>query len=75
MQALRQILDVKNHSLNIHLPDDFNAKRVEIIILPLDSQPVKIENIAKLRGKLKLTEKQYLDFQTYIKQLLPVFLS
>jgi hypothetical protein len=34
MNAIRQYIDVKNNKLNIVLPDDFTAKRVEVIILP-----------------------------------------
>jgi len=34
MNAIRQFIDVNNHSFNVTLPDDFTAKRVEVIILP-----------------------------------------
>ncbi|TDE42319.1 hypothetical protein E0I26_14310 [Flavobacterium rhamnosiphilum] len=34
MEAIRQIVKVKNHKINITLPDDFNADEVEVIILP-----------------------------------------
>lgn len=34
MNAIRQYIDVKNNKLNIVLPNDFTAKRVEVIILP-----------------------------------------
>ena len=34
MEAIRKIVTVKNHQINITLPDDFNAKEVEVIILP-----------------------------------------
>lgn len=62
MQALRQILDVKGHSIHILLPNDFNADKVEIIILPLKER-VKKKRVANLRGKLKLSDTQYSDFQ------------
>ncbi|WP_395053004.1 hypothetical protein [Flavobacterium sp.] len=35
MEAIRQIVSVKNHSINIILPDDFNADEVEVIIMPV----------------------------------------
>lgn len=66
MQALRQIIDIKNHSLNIHLPNDFNADKVEVIILPLEEKTQK-RGIADLRGKLNLSETQYNDFQEDVK--------
>ena len=66
MQALRQILDVKSHSLNIRLPNDFNAYKVEVIILPLEEKAKK-KGVANLRGKLNLSDAQYNDFQEDVK--------
>lgn len=34
MKAIKQIIEVKNHTFTVVLPDDFTAKRVEVIILP-----------------------------------------
>jgi hypothetical protein len=34
MQAIRQIIEVKNHTFTVVLPDDFTASSVEVIILP-----------------------------------------
>jgi predicted nucleic acid-binding protein len=67
MQALRQILDVKGHSLNIRLPDDFTANKVEVIILSLEENTRK-KRIASLRGKLNLSDVQYSDFQKDVKK-------
>ena len=33
MQAIRQTVKVKDHKINISLPDDFNADEVDVIIL------------------------------------------
>jgi len=66
MQALRQIVNVKNHSLNIVLPNDFAADKVEVIVLSVDEQPIKKSAISNLRGKLNLTTDQYNDFQKYV---------
>lgn len=40
MEAIRQTVKVKNHKINITLPDDFNAEEVEVIILAV---PAKYE--------------------------------
>lgn len=66
MEVLRQIVDVKNHKLNILLPKDFSAEKVEVIILSVEEQHVKKNSISGLRGKLKLTNDQYNDFQQYV---------
>ena len=34
MEAIRQIVKVKNHKISITLPDDFTADEVEVIIIP-----------------------------------------
>jgi hypothetical protein len=34
MQAIKRIIEIKNHTFKVMLPDDFTAKRVEVIILP-----------------------------------------
>lgn len=34
MEAIRKIVKVKNHQINITLPEDFYADEVEVIILP-----------------------------------------
>jgi len=66
MQAVRQIVDVKNQVLNINLPEDFKASKVEVIVLPLDEK-AKAKGVARLRGKLNLSQQQYDDFQDDIK--------
>lgn len=37
MQAIKQIIEVKNHTFTVVLPDDFTASRVEVIIMPTTS--------------------------------------
>ncbi len=66
MQALRKIVNVKNHSCKIILPDDFKADKVEVIILPLEEKAKK-KRVANLRGKLNLSDNQYIDFQEDVK--------
>ena len=67
MQALRQIIEVKNHSLNILLPERFTTNKVEVIVLSVEEPTVQKNSIAKLRGKLNLSDKQHEDFQQYVK--------
>ena len=42
MEAIRQIVTVKNHQINITLPLDFIAEEVEIIILPTEKKEITI---------------------------------
>lgn len=66
MEAIRQILFVKNKSVNIKLPENFKASKVEVIVLPIEEK-LKNSSIAGLRGKLNLSKDQYNDFQEDVK--------
>ena len=43
MNALRELVDVHGRTVTIHLPDDFHAKRVEVIVLDADMPPASTE--------------------------------
>ena len=45
MEAIRQTVKVKNHTISIILPDNFNADEVDVIILPSE----KKDRIPKVR--------------------------
>jgi hypothetical protein len=62
MKAIRQIMEVNGQVLHVTLPKDYNEKKVEVIILPLETDEPKDGKVAHLRGKLQLTEDQYNDF-------------
>jgi hypothetical protein len=66
MKALRQVVKVKNHSFSIILPNDFEADKVEVIILPIDEVPAEKGSVSDLRGKLNLSGEQYNSFHQYI---------
>jgi hypothetical protein len=53
MEAIRKIVKVKNHSITISLPDDFDAKEVEVIIFPsnADSYTIPQWQIDKVRER------------------------
>ena len=55
MDAIRQFIDVKDHSFRVILPDNFNANRVEVIVLP------SIENDFELSDKSKKMLDERLD--------------
>jgi hypothetical protein len=42
MEAIRQIVTVKDHQINITLPIDFVADEVEVIILPTDKKEIDV---------------------------------
>ena len=66
MDAIRKIVLVKNNSLKINLPENFKANKVEVIVLPVEEKS-KSKGIARLRGKLNLSQDQYNNFQEDVK--------
>lgn len=68
MNAIRQILEVSGQVLRITLPEGYNEKKVEVIILPVETNLSKNGKVAHLRGKLQLTEDQYNDFNQSIEK-------
>jgi hypothetical protein len=76
MQAIKQIIEVKDHTFNVVLPKDFTAKRVEVIILPCNSendipQWQQIESERRYNEYLKNPEIAILneDFMTKLDNL------
>lgn len=68
MQAIRQIVEVKGQILEITLPDNFNEKQVEVIILPVEKIESSGKEVSHLRGRLNLTEEQYNEFQANVNE-------
>ena len=59
MYAIRQIQQVHNHTVLVHLPTDFSTDRVEVIIFPIPLStaklPVKLGNEAPAGARRFLT--------------------
>lgn len=67
MQAIREIVEIRNQTLKIILPKRFDNSRVEVIVLPYEQKVEKHNKKASsLRGKLCLTKQQYDDFHNEI---------
>ncbi len=73
MNAIRQFIEVKDHSFNVILPEDFSAKRVVIIILPSDNDVQISKETQNLLDKrldhyLKNPEKVS-DFDEFMQEM------
>lgn len=55
MIAIREIHDVKSGKVTIKLPQNFDAKRVEIIVLPVDDSDGNSEDASQGLRDLLLT--------------------
>ncbi|WP_166923650.1 hypothetical protein [Flavobacterium poyangense] len=74
MDAIRQFIEVKDHSFQVTLPNDFTANRVEVIILPLQNDTFELpESTQKiLEERLEQYRKNpndVSDFDQLLKEL------
>ncbi len=68
MKAIRQIMEVNGQVLHVTLPKNYNEKKVEVIILPIETNESTNGRVAHLRGKLQMTEDQYNDFYQSLEE-------
>jgi hypothetical protein len=73
MQAIRQIVKVKNHKINITLPDDFNAEEVEVIILPksnnMEIPQWQIDQVRERTEKYLKNPSSAQDIDDFLKEI------
>ena len=74
MEAIRQTVKVKNNTISIVLPDDFNAEFVDVIVLPSHDKEYSIPQwqIAEVRERTIEYFKNpsiALDFDDVMKDL------
>jgi virulence-associated protein VagC len=69
MDTLIKTVVIKNHILHLDmvLPKDFTAKKVKVTITAEEDKVVE-NPIKKLRGKLKVSDKQYNDIQDFLNE-------
>ena len=71
MNAIRQIVEVKDHKLNIELPENFDSEYAEVIIFAKDeSFDFEISEEEKVLMRKRLAESKEEDFEDWdsIKQ-------
>lgn len=73
MEAIRQTVKVKNHTINITLPDNFNAEEVDVIILPSSSEYTipqwQIDEVRKRTEKYLKNPESATDIDDFLKEI------
>jgi len=73
MQAIRQTVKVKDHKINITLPDDFNADEVDVIILPafqsFDIPQWQIDQVRERNEKYLKNPENVSDIDDFLKEI------
>ncbi len=66
MNAIRQIVEVKNHKLNIELPENFDAEYAEVIIFPKEEElDFEISEYEKAFMRKRVAEAKEADFEDW----------
>ena len=66
MNAIRQIVEVKDHKLNIELPENFDSEYAEVIIFAKDeSFDFEISEDEKALMRKRLVESKEEDFEDW----------
>lgn len=68
--VVRTIVTPDKNSISINVPDSYIGKRIEVLVYATDElveSNTPANDVKDYRGALKLSEKQYNDFQQYVK--------
>jgi hypothetical protein len=70
---IRTTITPKNQDLSIHIPEDYVGRQIEVLLYAVDEllqeEKTAPKKSADFRGKLKLTNEQYTDFQNHLKDI------
>lgn len=74
MEAIRQIISVKNHSVTVVLPDDFTADKVEVIILPVQNDEYQVpqwqvDQVRERTENYLKNPKNVTDIDDFLKEI------
>lgn len=71
MEAIRRFVKVKNHQVNIILPENFHAEEVEVIILAKNESNIQLSNEQKriLEERINEPETEYINSTESLEKL------
>ena len=73
MEVIRRFVKVKNHQVNITLPEDFNAEEVEVIILPTSKEyqipQWQFDEVREQKEKNMKNQESAKDYEDFLKEL------
>jgi len=70
---VRTIITPENQDVSIHIPEDYVGRQIEVLLYAVDElqneeRPEK-KKPSDFRGTLKLSDEEYADFQTHLKDI------
>lgn len=70
---IRTTIKPEKQDVSIHIPENYIGKEIEVLLYAVEelsvSEDLKHKKPSAFRGALKLTDEQYADFQTHLKDI------
>jgi len=70
---IRTVITPEKQDISIHVPESYIGKQIEVLMYDIDElkqeESINQKKVSDLRGKLNLSDEQYKDFQSHIKDL------
>jgi hypothetical protein len=70
---VRTVITPEKQDVSIHIPESYIGRQIEVLLYAVDElndqDGVKKKKPSDFRGTLKLTDEQYADFQTHLKDI------
>jgi len=70
---IRTVITPEKQDISIHVPESYIGKQIEVLMYDIDELKQQDapdqKKPSEFRGKLNLTEEQYNDFQSHIKNI------
>jgi len=67
---IRTLITPEKQDISLHVPESYIGKQIEILMYDIDELKQETSTTKKpsdFRGTLKLSDEQYKDFQSHIK--------
>ena len=72
-QMIRTVITPEKQDVSIHIPKNYIGKQIEVLLYAVDElneqENLKKKKPSDFRGALKLTDEQYEDFQSHLKDI------
>lgn len=70
---IRTVITPENQDVSIHIPENYIGKKIEVLLYAVEElseqESPKKKKASDFRGSLKLSDEQYNDFQTHLKDI------
>jgi hypothetical protein len=70
---IRTKVTPEHQYIYIHIPQDYVGKQIEVLLYAVDElqeeKRIESKKPSDFRGKLKLSDEQYSDFQNHVKNI------